>query len=73
LAAAAVGFPFVMTLAIMWVTDHTVGLRVTAEEQVQGLDMGEHAEAAYVWPWNDVANDLRAGAEPQVLTPDSNH
>ena len=51
LAVAAVAFPFTMTLAILWVTDRTVGLRVSDEEEVAGLDLGEHAESAYGWPW----------------------
>jgi hypothetical protein len=44
-----------MTLAILWVTDKTVGLRVNSDEETQGLDMGEHAEAAYEWPWDTIS------------------
>ena len=38
LAAVGIAFPFVMTWIILWVTDHTVGLRVTAEDELAGLD-----------------------------------
>jgi len=55
LACAGLVFPFVMTLAILWVTDKTVGLRVNSDEETQGLDMGEHAEAAYEWPWDTIS------------------
>ena len=54
LAVVAIVFPFVMTLVILWVTDRTVGLRVGDEEEVAGLDIGEHGETAYEWPWTTV-------------------
>jgi Amt family ammonium transporter len=51
LAVAALVYPFVMTMGILWVTDKTVGLRVAEDEQLAGLDLGEHDEVAYEWPW----------------------
>jgi Amt family ammonium transporter len=36
-----------MTWIILWVTDHTVGLRVSPGEETEGLDLGEHGEVAY--------------------------
>jgi Amt family ammonium transporter len=47
LAVVAIAFPFVMTWIILWVTDHTVGLRVSPEDEETGLDLSEHAEDAY--------------------------
>ncbi|MGI9007014.1 MAG: hypothetical protein ACR2FU_12615 [Streptosporangiaceae bacterium] len=47
LAVAAVVYPFVMTLIILWVTDKTVGLQVDPEEEQAGLDIAEHGEPAY--------------------------
>ncbi len=47
LAAAGVVYPFVMTWIILWITDRTVGLRVTPEDELAGLDLSEHAEASY--------------------------
>lgn len=45
LAAAALGF--VVTGIILKVLDATMGLRVTEEEEVEGLDVTQHSEAAY--------------------------
>ncbi len=50
LAVAGIVYPFVMTWVILWVTDHVVGLRVTAADEAAGLDLSEHAEAGYEWP-----------------------
>jgi Amt family ammonium transporter len=54
LAVAGFVFPFFMTMGVLWLTDKTVGLRVSDSEQVSGLDMGEHAETAYEWPWTTI-------------------
>jgi ammonia channel protein AmtB len=35
------------TRIILWITDRTIGLRVTPREEEAGLDFGEHAEVAY--------------------------
>jgi hypothetical protein len=34
-------------MIILWVVDHTVGLRVTPGEEEAGLDLTEHGESAY--------------------------
>src|ERR1700733_3665503 len=47
LAVVGIAYPFVMTWIILWVTDHTVGLRVSPGEEAEGLDLGEHGEVAY--------------------------
>jgi ammonium transporter, Amt family len=57
LALAGLLYPFVMTLVIVWIVDRTVGLRVSADEEASGLDMGEHAESAYEWPWDTIRLD----------------
>jgi len=49
-ASAGLVYPFVVTLGILWVTDHVVGLRVTPEEEDAGLDLSEHDELGYEWP-----------------------
>lgn len=46
LALAGLVFPFVMTWAILWITDKTVGLRVSIDDQDAGLDASDHAEVA---------------------------
>ncbi len=45
LAVGAVAFP--AALGIFYVIKKTMGLRVTAEEELQGLDIGEHGMEAY--------------------------
>jgi Amt family ammonium transporter len=68
LAVAGLVFPFVMTLAILWVTDKAVGLRVSGTEELTGLDMGEHAEAAYEWPWETIhLGDREAATEANPM------
>jgi ammonium transporter, Amt family len=47
LALAGLVFPFVMTWVILWITDRTVGLRVSDGDQDAGLDASDHAEVAY--------------------------
>ncbi|HEY1628190.1 MAG TPA: ammonium transporter [Streptosporangiaceae bacterium] len=47
LAVAGIVYPFIMTWIILWVVDHTVGLRVGADEEATGLDLSEHGEGAY--------------------------
>ncbi|HYM76742.1 MAG TPA: ammonium transporter [Candidatus Dormibacteraeota bacterium] len=37
------------TLVILKVVDMTIGLRVSEEEEVQGLDLSQHGEEGYYW------------------------
>jgi Amt family ammonium transporter len=37
------------TLTILMPVDATIGLRVTEEEEVLGLDLSQHGEEAYYW------------------------
>jgi len=37
------------TLAILKVVDATIGLRVSEEEEAQGLDLSQHGEEGYYW------------------------
>ena len=45
---AAWGWSFVLTLGILFAVKWTIGLRVSEEEEEQGLDLSQHAEEAYV-------------------------
>ncbi|WP_334143007.1 ammonium transporter [Rhabdothermincola sp.] len=56
---AVLAFSFVATLVIGKVLDVIVGLRVTPEEEDQGLDLSQHAETAY--NFGDVASMGRIG------------
>lgn len=41
------GFTLVAALAAFYAIKTTIGLRVTLEEEIEGLDIGEHGQAAY--------------------------
>jgi Amt family ammonium transporter len=47
--AIAWGIAIVGTLAILKLVDVTVGLRVSEEEELQGLDLSQHGEEGYYW------------------------
>ena len=48
LGILAVGaFVFVSTVVIWWILKKTVGIRVSREEEIAGLDIGEHGNYAY--------------------------
>jgi ammonium transporter, Amt family len=37
------------TLVILKIVDVTIGLRVRAEQEIQGLDLSQHGEEGYYW------------------------
>ena len=41
-------YSFVVTFIIAKVLDATIGLRVSEEDELDGLDTSEHSETAYV-------------------------
>ncbi len=45
--ASVLGFVFVSAYVLFSVLDKTIGIRVSAEEELQGLDVGEHGNEAY--------------------------
>ena len=47
--ATAWGIAIVGTLVILKLVDLTIGLRVSEEEEVQGLDLSQHGEEGYYW------------------------
>ena len=48
-AFAVMGYSFVATLIIALLIKVTIGLRITEEAEVLGIDQAEHAETAYEW------------------------
>ena len=46
---AAAAYAFVVTWAILWVLRQTMGLRVDAEQEVEGLDLSQHGESGYIF------------------------
>ena len=48
LGVVAVGaFTFVSSSLVWYVLKKTMGIRVSREEEIQGLDIGEHGNVAY--------------------------
>ncbi|MBZ0221040.1 MAG: ammonium transporter [Candidatus Methylomirabilis sp.] len=46
-AGVTIALSVVGTLLILQIVDHTVGIRVTKEEEIQGLDLTQHEERGY--------------------------
>lgn len=38
---------FGLGLVLFWILKHTIGIRVSREEELQGLDIGEHGMNGY--------------------------
>jgi Amt family ammonium transporter len=51
-AGIAWGIAIVGTLAILFVVDLLVGVRVSEDDEVQGLDLSQHGEQGYDWESN---------------------
>jgi Amt family ammonium transporter len=47
--AIAFVLAIVGTLAILKLVDVVIGLRVTSEDELQGLDVTQHGEEGYYW------------------------
>ena len=43
------GIAIVGTLVILKIVDSTIGLRVSVDQEVQGLDLSQHGEEGYYW------------------------
>jgi len=46
---ATLAYSFVVSYALAWGVHRTIGLRVSPEDEVEGLDQTEHAETAYAF------------------------
>jgi ammonium transporter, Amt family len=68
LAVVGIAYPFVMTWIILWVTDRTVGLRVSPGDEEAGLDLSEHAEVAYRLAAGMTGDSTVAAAGAQQIT-----
>jgi Amt family ammonium transporter len=49
LLAWVIAYDTVMTLAILKIVDMASGLRVSVEQERQGLDLAQHGEEGYIW------------------------
>ena len=64
--AAAGGYSFVVTFAILKVVDLAVGLRVPADEEELGLDLTQHGERGYIM---GVGELMHGSSRPAGLPP----
>ncbi len=62
------GFSFLATLAILKIVDLVVGLRVTEDEEVTGLDLSQHAEVGYTFGDRGGAVATHDAARPASLS-----
>ena len=46
---AAASYSFVVSWIILTILDRTIGLRVSTEEEVEGLDLSQHGESGYTF------------------------
>jgi ammonium transporter, Amt family len=44
---AVVGYSFVVSFALLKLVQHTIGLRVSNEDEETGLDLSQHSEVGY--------------------------
>jgi Amt family ammonium transporter len=47
--AIAWSLAIVGTLIILFIVDKTIGLRISEEQEMQGLDLSQHGEEGYYW------------------------
>ena len=51
------GYSFIVTLILGFVIEKTIGFRISKDEEVEGIDLSEHAETAY-----EMSSSSRGGA-----------
>ncbi|GAA4900737.1 Amt family ammonium transporter [Stackebrandtia albiflava] len=61
------GFSFGVALVIGLALRYTVGIRVSPEVELAGIDSGEHAESAYDLPLNGTGTDVAGRARGPAL------
>ncbi len=68
-SAIAIGMGVIGTLVILKVVDLTIGVRVTEEQEVQGLDLSQHGEEGYNFDLELITSQSSANfAEPSLAT-----
>jgi Amt family ammonium transporter len=67
--AATLGFSFLVTLAILKIVDVLVGLRVSEEDEVTGLDLSQHSEVGYTFA--DRGGQVAGTPAPAVRVPEA--
>jgi Amt family ammonium transporter len=57
-------FSFVVTMIIVKLVDATIGLRITEEEEITGLDLSQHQEVGYALADSGGGLTSHASSEP---------
>jgi len=47
--AAVLAYSFLVTFGLLKALNKTMGLRVSKEDEIMGIDLSEHGEAGYNW------------------------
>jgi Amt family ammonium transporter len=64
LALVTVAYSFGVTMLLLKVTDSTVGLTMTEEDEMSGLDLTQHGELGYRWSEAELADPPPEPAAP---------
>jgi Amt family ammonium transporter len=64
---ATLAFSFIVTMLIVKVVDATIGMRVTEDEEITGLDLSQHAEVGYAF------GESGGSFAPHSATPQASH
>jgi ammonium transporter, Amt family len=69
-SASIVGAVFIASMVLMLITKHTVGLRVSRDGEMEGLDLHEHGGGAYpeLWGSSSSGGGDPSGAETHAKT-----
>jgi Amt family ammonium transporter len=59
----------VLSFGVFWVIKHTVGLRVAAHEELEGLDISEHGMWGYPEAFMPVPGGVYRPAEMPTVNP----
>jgi Amt family ammonium transporter len=71
-SAIAIGMGVIGTLVILKIVDLTIGVRVTEEQEVQGLDLSQHGEEGYNFDLELITSQSSVNfAEPSMATTQS--
>jgi Amt family ammonium transporter len=58
-AGAVLLYSFVLSFAVGWAISRTMGFRVSTQEEIEGIDLSQHAESAYEYGGVGVAGSFQ--------------
>ena len=60
-AGAVLVYSFVVAFVLGWIIDKTIGFRISAEDEISGIDIAEHAESAYEFDTQSATGVIPSG------------